>query len=31
MPAVTPTETASLPSVPDATGVARPVEQVATR
>lgn len=30
MPAVTPTETKSLPSVPDATGVARPIEQVAT-
>jgi len=30
MPAVTPTDTKSVPSVPDATGVARPVEQVAT-
>ena len=30
MPAVTPTDTKSVPSVPDATGVVRPVEQVAT-
>ena len=30
MPAVTPTETKSLPTVADTTGVARPVEQVAT-